>query len=265
MESLASYASHWDMMFAKETSETREWHTTYQTLKTIVGTYFSHASSTCAHQPLLDIGCGTSTMGLEVYEDKAYSFEKLILLDASTFVTDKLKKAYDSNEMIDVVLGDCRDLTFLAASSVGAILDKGTCDALNDDADKIAMITECLRVLHSPSGVLASISFSSVARLNLLKSIKGMVMERWDETGGEQKVVDGHLKLRVYLIGDGDPARGKECRFLSLISQDFGPVPYLPEALTKKVLTRIEKSGSLTQDDEENVSTLMTSTSPFDH
>lgn len=47
------------------------------------------------------------------------------------------------------------------------ILDKGTLDALEGDEDKKAMLRECSRVLNSTRGVLLSISFGSVSRLQV--------------------------------------------------------------------------------------------------
>lgn len=239
-------------MFKKEASDTREWHCGYQQLRPMMESYLSHASS--ANASILDIGCGTSLMGLEVFQDPTFNFDRLVLLDASSYAIEKLKSKLldlDGSGKVEILQGDCRNVA-LPSSSIRVILDKGTCDALDDDGDKLAMIKECLRVLE-PAGVLASVSFSSVARLNLLRNIEGMTMESWVGDGGDHKEGDG-FKLRVHLIGQGDPARGHECRFLSLISRDFGTVPYNPDDLTRKVLTRIKATGSITQDDEPSLS-----------
>lgn len=42
---------------------------------------------------------------------------------------------------------------------------------------------------------------------------------------------------------------GMQVRFLSLLSQDFGDLPYLPDELTTRVLDRLARTGSLLCDD----------------
>ena len=47
---------------------------------------------------------------------------------------------------MDVQLGDCRDLSSINSGSIGIVIDKGTLDALEGDADQLAMIDEAARV-----------------------------------------------------------------------------------------------------------------------
>lgn len=47
-----------------------------------------------------------------------------------------------------------------------------------------------------------------------------------------------------------------QVRFLTLMSRDFGPVPYSPDQLTTTLLARLERTGSLLRMDDEEGSVL---------
>jgi len=61
---------------------------------------------------------------------------------------------------------------------------------------QVAMLGECARLLATPSSVLLSVSFASSARIAL--------MARHAPALG--------LRMRLYVVGGGDPARGHEVR-----------------------------------------------------
>lgn len=73
---------------------------------------------------------------------------------------------------------------------------QGTLDALWSDDDKEAMLRQCARILAPPYGVIASISFATRARLQLLGRLCPQLGLSW----------------RVHVVGSGDPARGHEVK-----------------------------------------------------
>ncbi len=56
------------------------------------------------------------------------------------------------------------------------------------------MLAEMLRVASPTAGLIASVSFASIARMRLL--------QEWATSAGAQ--------LRVHVVGKGDPAHGHE-------------------------------------------------------
>ena len=134
---------------------------------------------------------------------------------------------------VEVRLGNVTKSLPYADGEVKVILDKGTMDALEGDDDKMAMLQECSRVLDKNHGALLSISFGSVLRLQFL-----------DKVCSSQGLFGGSNR-RTYLIGDKDPRKGHDVRFLTVYGHGLEAVPYIPSSLTKEVLKRIQITGSM--------------------
>eukprot|EP00192_Tetraselmis_astigmatica_P019907 CAMPEP_0117695978 /NCGR_PEP_ID=MMETSP0804-20121206/28434_1 /TAXON_ID=1074897 /ORGANISM="Tetraselmis astigmatica, Strain CCMP880" /LENGTH=218 /DNA_ID=CAMNT_0005510099 /DNA_START=185 /DNA_END=837 /DNA_ORIENTATION=- len=148
---------------------------------------------------------------------------------------DSMRARYAADPTVQCCVADCRVLP-VGDYACELLLDKGTLDALHGDVDKMKMMQECKRVL-SPGGVMLSISFGAVARLGFLKT------------------ACTHLGLqhRNYIIGEGDPLSGHQVWLLTAIAHKFVGIAgeYSPDALTSTVLARVERTGSMYDDETE--------------
>ena len=168
---LIGYRSKWDKVYHSGKADDREWHSSWKSVAKFTMPYLNCISSSSAH--VLDIGCGTSSFGFDLCQSYA-NFKRLSLLDASPVCVQMLKERYSGemtsfkgfNSSIDVscVVGDCRKLPY-DDCSVHVLLDKGTLDALDNEADHLAMLRECRRVMMPEESLLLSISFGAAQRL----------------------------------------------------------------------------------------------------
>lgn len=276
------------------------------------------ASMSSAAAALVDVGCGSSFMGLDLCESFPGAFSDVVLTDVSPAIVDILRRklqdvdaptsgppgmlpvagAHENTRRgprIHCLVCDCRHmfgpvtaaLSFSGGESgpqladtrsrapisgiadsqqedpqraeVRVVLDKGTLDALDGEADKLATIGECAKLLLSsrraglqdvdgrgdartgaPHGggragstrIFVSISFGTASRVGLLE---------------RAAVSFGFDFCHIHVIGSGDPARGNEIRFLSILG--YGSAPeYRPSKLTELVLGRVKVSGSVMEE-----------------
>ncbi len=252
------YGSVWDKQYLDAEHKTKdfEWHCSFAQIQAVLVPYLESLLRTPREEgptTLLDIGCGSSSAGLEMInllaarpnEATFATFDEVVLTDISPVMLDILKErlrmepqtmlAGAHTPALRLVLADCRDLSKVeevmnmaageltrggaaasrssggdhlanlgaysqvASDSIAVVLDKGTMDALAGDSDKIAMLAECVRVLH-PGGLFVSVSFSHVERFQLLQKLCH-----------QERQIDF---CDFHVIGGKDPAFGGDVRFL---------------------------------------------------
>ena len=254
-----TYGKRWDNIYAKEAAAARdaaaerpsppllpsslppppaphEWHSSWAKISSIAAPYLLRSNiaikavadpslSSCDRgRTVLDVGCGTSTLGTDLLAHcccgnaDAYGFTSLLLLDASTTCVAQLRAAHADDPRIACVVGDCRSLPY-PDESCHCVLDKGTLDALDAEADQIAMLRECARVL-APGGVIVSVSFGAAHRLELLARVLPA------------------LGLAVDVFALESNAHATATVFLCVMFASAAPprVPYCPDARTQEQL-----------------------------
>ncbi|XP_054846205.1 citrate synthase-lysine N-methyltransferase CSKMT, mitochondrial isoform X2 [Eublepharis macularius] len=166
---------------------------------------------------ILDVGCGTSALGLGLYRDSPHQLH-ISCLDFSPLALDSLSQLIRESppprhplSQLCCHLADATDLgaTF-ESSSFHLVLDKGTCDTLlrcpQGPGRAKQLVTECLRVLK-PQGKLLQFSDEDPdARVPFL-----------EQAGGANVTVTeiGHINgicYYVYMLGQRplDLADGRE-------------------------------------------------------
>ena len=233
---LREYRHKWDSIYNSSEAQDHEWHSTWDSIATTVAPYLDCITGSSAR--VLDIGCGTSSLGLELCQAHPGKFERLSLLDASPVCIDMLRERYGhqnsngdgggggtQNRLPEIVcvVGDCRRLPY-KDGSVHVLLDKGTLDALDNDMDNLAMLTECRRVMVPDCGVLLSISFGAANRLRFFaKELPGLGMRNDVYTLSSARSDAATVFLNaIYVVGSGGGTR----------------VPYSPDARTRTVISR---------------------------
>lgn len=165
----------------------------------------------------MDVGCGSSSLCVDIFKQFAAasgpSLQKLLLTDVSPYILDVMKEKYKDDDVVkdstSFHVVDCRYLNSIGINneSMSVVLEKGTIDAMDGEEDKVAILRECLRVMRS-NGVVISISFPAVARLQMLEE----EVKRWSERGEGDP-----LNMHVHVVGSGDPARGGTVVFVAVI------------------------------------------------
>ncbi|XP_039219591.1 citrate synthase-lysine N-methyltransferase CSKMT, mitochondrial isoform X1 [Crotalus tigris] len=115
---------------------------------------------------VLDVGCSTSSLGLELYRHSSVQvhiccldFSSAALRGLTRMLQDSPPPCHPLSEL-RCHLGDATKLSHLfALGSFHLVLDKGTCDSALRGSPQRArqLVSECLRVL-SPEGCLVQIS-----------------------------------------------------------------------------------------------------------
>jgi ubiquinone/menaquinone biosynthesis C-methylase UbiE len=111
----------------------------------------------------LNIGCGNSQMSLDLVKD---GFIKVVSIDISQVVIDKMKEMFSENDRVEWIQGDCMKLPF-ENDCFDVVVDKGTLDALVCSIRAVlnvkSMLSEVCRVLKS-GGVFIEISLGADER-----------------------------------------------------------------------------------------------------
>jgi ubiquinone/menaquinone biosynthesis C-methylase UbiE len=229
---LRDYRHKWDAIYDSGKAHDREWHSTWNSIADMAAPYLHRIAGPSAH--VLDVGCGTSSLGLELCRAHADIFGRLSLLDASPVCIDLLRQRHgdrnsaggetqDGLPEIACLVGDCRKLPY-EDGSVHVLLDKGTLDALDNDKDNLAMLSECRRVMVPDCGVLLSISFGAAGRLRFLaKELPGLGMRN-----------------DVYTLSSAESdAATVFLNAIYVVRADRGTyVDYAPDARTKLLMAR---------------------------
>jgi hypothetical protein len=193
---------------------------------------------------VVDVGCGVERDrggGFERWALRATraGFRRIVLADVSAVLVKKLEEDHGGDERVRCVCVDCRDMSGVVGDGEAAVvIDKGTLDALNGEEDKRRLLREMVRMMAA-DGVIVSVSFSAVARYAFLaRETRAMGLE-W----------------RFHVVANGDPARGHAAVFVSVMfrreSETMAQVPFVESALTTTLRRRMERSGSLYEDEIE--------------
>ena len=236
---LAAYAQKWDGIYGTEDAELqksraeREWHSTWARLAPLADAPLRSLSERVPPQNVrcMDIGCGTSTLGIDLCA--AHNFGHLLLLDASAVCIARHEAAAAGRTAppaITALVGDARVLP-VPDGSYDVLIEKGTLDALDSAEDQRAMLADCRRAL-APSGLLLSIAFQNVRRLALLDAALPPL----------------GLTHHTHIVTSVDAPNAVV--FVSLIfhSASAHVPPYAPDERTKTMLARVAASGSLWED-----------------
>lgn len=262
----ALYAGHWGKVYAEDASQrTREWHCSWEEARPFAAPFLARASASHRDGTVLDVGCGGSSMGHDVWRD--FDFAHLVMTDIDPGIMDVMRERYASSAdasprartSIRCEVADARCMPILPDASVAVVVDKGTLDALHGDQHKLDMLRECARVLDvERGGIIVSISFPAAARVALL----------------ERAASELNLDLRVRVFAEGDPKYGHAAVFVAVLGRGLeeivpafvpgdgdgdipGDIPgdgargraTAADALTATVLARVRASGSLIEDE----------------
>ena len=177
---------------------------------------------------VVDVGCGSSSMGHQMWND--FHFGHLVLTDIDEGVLRTMRDRFgtetndDDDEASEAsgdggggvkrrtvrcVTCDARDMSGVGTASCAVVVDKGTLDALSGDDHKTAMLRECARICDfANGGIIVSVSFAAAARVALLRATS-------DALG---------LESFTRVVGDGDPKYGGEAVFVSVLGRGVGTV-----------------------------------------
>ena len=195
---------------------------------------------------VVDVGCGSSSMGHRMWND--FHFGHLVLTDIDEGVLRTMRERFgtseasgdggggDARRTVRFVACDARDMSDVDTASCAVVVDKGTLDALSGEDHKTAMLRECARICDfANGGIIVSVSFAAAARVALLRSTS-------DELG---------LESFPRVVGDGDPKYGGEAVFVSVLGRGLWDVSARLARceLTETVLARVARSGSVIEDE----------------
>ena len=285
------YRSHWSRVYREDPSQLDgEWHCGYEKAIAAILPFVNRAAA-CAAAPMrgarddpgddgavattsgnaaptgkvsargnglvVDVGCGSSSMGYEMWND--FHFGHLVLTDIDEGVLRTMRERFgtetnddddaEASEASEAASGDgykkrtvrcvtcdARDMSAVGTASCAVVVDKGTLDALSGDDHKTAMLRECARICDFDNGgIIVSVSFAAAARVALLRQTS-------DALG---------LDVVTRVVGDGDPKFGNEAVFVSVLGRGLWDVAagLARCELTETVLARVARSGSVIEDE----------------
>ena len=274
------YRSHWSRVYREDPSQLdREWHCGYEKALAAILPFVNRAASGAAAPTrgarddpgddgavattsgnaaatgkvsargnglVVDVGCGSSSMGHQMWND--FHFGHLVLTDIDEGVLRTMRERFgtseasgdagggDARRTVRFVACDARDMSDVDTASCAVVVDKGTLDALSGEDHKTAMLRECARICDfANGGIIVSVSFAAAARVALLRATS-------DAPG---------LDVVTRVVGDGDPKYGKEAVFVSVLGRGVGAVAgrLARCELTETVLARVGRSGSVIEDE----------------
>ena len=240
--SARAYAAHWDGVYDSASQLAREWHAASEACFEVADGFLRAAASASAAgaAALVDVGCGSSSIGVDAADEYGFRGD-VVLLDVSERVIEVLRARYAEDARVRCRAADCRDCRAdVADGSATCVIDKGTLDALNGDEDKRALMDEMLRMTRE-DGIILSVSFSAVARFVFLK----------------RETTRLGLDWRFRVVSEGDPARGHSAIFVSVLYRSssaslFRDVPFEDDALTRTLVERMERTGSIVDDESDD-------------
>lgn len=223
------YASLWSRMHQVnlggegELVERQEWHLRYSDLQPVIEPYVKRAVACAGEQAhIVDVGCGTSGLGLELLEDVPSA--RLTLVDVVDSLIGALSGKHQTDQRVTAIVDDCRALEKLELNSVAVAVDKGTLDALDNPEDRKCCLHAVARILQRPHGLFVTVSFATPTRILFLRR--------------ELKSLGLMLRLRLVRAG-------LELRLVALISQCFGDIEDALDEFTQDQLSELLFKGPL--------------------
>ena len=279
------YLSHWSKVYREDPSQLdREWHCGYSEAIAAVLPFINRASagaarrddagaaSTSGHNTngdgddnvkvsannrglVVDVGCGSSSMGHTLWND--FRFGHLVLTDVDPGILQTMHERFGTDgdstcdddassthhhrppkRTVRCEVADARDMPCIATATASVVIDKGTLDALSGDNHKLAMLCECARMCDFDNGgIILSVSFAAAARVGLLARATA-------ELG-----LDSNVTAVTRVVADGDPRYGHAAVFVSVIGKNLTDVALERCELTETVLGRVARCGSVIEDE----------------
>ena len=282
------YLSHWSKVYREDPSQLdREWHCGYSEALAAVLPFVNRASagaarrddagtrgaaSTSGHNTngdgddnvkvsannrglVVDVGCGSSSMGHTLWND--FRFGHLVLTDVDPGILQTMHERFGTDgdstcdddassthhhrppkRTVRCEVADARDMPCIATATASVVIDKGTLDALSGDNHKLAMLCECARMCDFDNGgIILSVSFAAAARVGLLARATA-------ELG-----LDSNVTAVTRVVADGDPRYGHAAVFVSVIGKNLTDVALERCELTETVLGRVARCGSVIEDE----------------
>ena len=280
------YLSHWSRVYREDPSQLdREWHCGYDEALAAILPFVNRASAGAArrddagaastsgnntdgdgddnikvsannHGLVVDVGCGSSSMGHKLWND--FSFGHLVLTDVDPGILQTMHERFGTDgdgtcdddasskqhhhrpprRTVRCEVADARDMPCIATDTASIVIDKGTLDALSGDSHKLAMLRECARMCDFDNGgIILSVSFAAAARVGLLARATA-------ELG-----LDSNVTAVTRVVADGDPRYGHAAVFVSVIGKNLADVALERCELTETVLGRVARCGSVIEDE----------------
>lgn len=146
---------YWNERYAKSNGSCFDWYQRYDTLKLIINPLIPK------DVPVLQVGVGNSRLQLDMAQE---GYTSITSIDYAEAVIEQLQQSHQQYPQLQYEVADARDMPQFADSSYGAVLDKGTMDAMACGEHAVAdihdLLTESSRLL-TPGGVFLGISYGS--------------------------------------------------------------------------------------------------------
>lgn len=147
--------SYWDERYRKSDGACFDWYQRYDTLKHVLNLVIPKDAS------ILQVGVGNSRLQLDMTLD---GYASILSVDYSPVVIQQMRRSHQSHLQLQYAVADARNMPQYADAAFGAVLDKGTLDAMacsqNAATDIHSMLKESSRLLK-PNGVFLGISYGS--------------------------------------------------------------------------------------------------------
>jgi hypothetical protein len=284
------YLSHWSRVYREDPSQLdREWHCGYDEALAAILPFVNRASagasrrddagddagaaSTSGHNTtngngdddvkvsannhglVVDVGCGSSSMGHTLWND--FQFGHLVLTDVDPGILRTMHERFGTDgdgtddddasstqhhrppkRTVRCEVADARDMPAISTDTASVVIDKGTLDALSGDNHKLAMLRECARMCDFDNGgIILSVSFAAAARVGLLARATARLG------------LDSNVTAVTRVVADGDPRYGHAAVFVSVIGKNLTDVALGRCELTETVLGRVARCGSVIEDE----------------
>ena len=279
------YLSHWSKVYREDPSQLdREWHCGYSEALAAILPFVNRASAGAArrddagaastsgnntngdgddnikvsannHGLVVDVGCGSSSMGHTLWND--FRFGHLVLTDVDPGILRTMHERFGTDgdstgdddasskqhhrtprHTVRCEVADARDMPCVATSTASVVIDKGTLDALSGDNHKLAMLRECARMCDFDNGgIILSVSFAAAARVGLLARATARLG------------LDSNVTAVTRVVANGDPRYGHAAVFVSVIGKNLTDVALERCELTETVLGRVARCGSVIEDE----------------
>ncbi|XP_069063134.1 citrate synthase-lysine N-methyltransferase CSKMT, mitochondrial isoform X2 [Pleurodeles waltl] len=179
--------STWDRFYVENCPSTFrhfDWFFGYKHVAGFLHTFLQNEKH-MGHWHVLDVGCGTSDLGLGLYKGSPQPLH-ISCVDFSPVAIDSMQKHFATTAPIPLNPGselhyreaDATNLAHLDSHTFHLVLDKGTMDALLRGKEGVAraglMLAECFRVLHPGGSLLQFSDEDPDARLPFLEQIHGV-------------------------------------------------------------------------------------------
>jgi hypothetical protein len=207
------------------------------------------------HGLVVDVGCGSSSMGHTLWND--FRFGHLVLTDVDPGILRTMHERFGTDgdstgdddasskqhhrtprHTVRCEVADARDMPAISTATASVVIDKGTLDALSGDSHKLAMLRECARMCDFDNGgIILSVSFAAAARVGLLARATA-------ELG-----LDSNVTAVTRVVADGDPRYGHAAVFVSVIGKNLTDVELGRCELTETVMGRVARCGSVIEDE----------------